>query len=364
MRFPSCPVRALALAGGALIAAALAACGADPDPTPIPPRATATPLPAATATPLPPRPTATPTPRPRPTATATAIPEPESAGPSLPATVTDAAGDEVVVDDVSRIVVLNGDFTEVVFALGLGANVVAVDASATYPREALRLPKVGYQRMLSAEGILAMRPSVVIGSVSAGPAEVIEQVRSTGVPVVILDAVSTIDGVARKIRGVAQALGVSERGEEIAAAVEAEVAEVRALAAQAEERPTAAFIYIRGLDTVLMGGTGDLSHELFEASGATSAGAVAGIRAPWVPLTAEALVGANPDCLVLFTAGLESVGGVEGLMGIPGVAQTNAAAEGCVLDFEGQYLQGGGPRVGALLRELLAAFHPELADAQ
>ena len=51
-------------------------------------------------------------------------------------------------------------------------------------------------------------------------------------------------------------------------------------------------------------------------------------------------------------------------MGIPGVAQTNAAAEGCVLDFEGQYLQGGGPRVGALLRELLAAFHPELADAQ
>lgn len=363
MRFPSRLVRALALAGGALIAAAaLAACGADPNPTPLPPHATATPFPAATATPLPPRPTATATPRPRPTATAT--PEPEPAGPSLPATVTDVSGDEVVVDDVSRIVALNGDFTEVVFALGLGANVVAVDASATYPREALRLPKVGYQRMLSAEGILAMEPSVVIGSVSAGPAEVIDQVRSTGVPVVILDAVSTIEGIGKKIRGVAQALGVPERGEEIAAQVEAEVAEVRALAAQAEERPTAAFIYLRGRDTVLMGGTGDLSHELFEASGATSAGAVAGIRAPWVPLTAEALVSANPDCLVLFTAGLESIGGVDGLMGIPGVAQTNAAAEGCILDFEGQYLQGGGPRAGALLRELLAAFHPELADGR
>ena len=112
-----------------IAAAALAACGADPNPTPLPPRATATPFPAATATPLPPRPTATATPRPRPTATAT--PETERAGPSLPATVTDASGDEVVVDDVSRTVVLNGDFTEVVFALGLGANVVAVDASAT-----------------------------------------------------------------------------------------------------------------------------------------------------------------------------------------------------------------------------------------
>lgn len=362
MHFPSRPVRALALAGGALIAAAaLAACGADPNPTPVPPRATAAPVPA-TATPLPPRPTATSTPRPRPTATAT--PEPEPAGPSLPATVTDAAGDEVVVDDISRIVVLNGDFTEVVFALGLGANVVAVDASATYPREALPLPKVGYQRTLSAEGILAMEPSVVIGSTSAGPAEVIEQVRSTGVPVVVLDTVYTIEGIGKKIRGVAQALGVPERGEEIAAQLEAEVAEVRALAAQAEERPTAAFFYMRGLDTLLMGGTGDLSHELFEASGATSAGAVAGIRAPWVPLTSEALVSANPDCIVMFTAGLESVGGVDGLMSIPGVAQTNAAADGCILDFEGLYLRGGGPRTGALLRELLAAFHPDLADAR
>ena len=347
---------ALAAALLAAFAALAAACGAEPSPTATsaPPRATATPIPA-TPTPIPPRPTATPT--------AAPTPEPAPSGPTLPATVTDANGDEVVVDDVSRIVVLNGDFTEVVFALGLGANIAAVDASATYPRETLALPKIGYQRTLSAEGILSMRPTVVIGSASAGPAEVIEQVRSTGVPVVILDTVFTLDGVGKKIRGVAQALGVPERGEEIASEVEAEIAEVRALAAQAEERPSAVFFYMRGLDTLLIGGAGDLSHELFEASGAVSGGAAAGIREPWVPLTAEALVAANPDCIVAFTAGMESVGGAEGLKGIPGVAQTNAAAEGCILDFEGLYFRGGGPRTGALLRELLAAFQPELADA-
>ena len=348
-------VAALAAALLAAFAALAAACGAEPSPTATSaPRATATPIPA-TATPIPPRPTATPA--------ATATPEPAPSGPALPATVTDAYGDEIVVDDVSRIVVLNGDFTEVVFALGLGANVAAVDASATYPREALALPKVGYQRTLSAEGILAMRPSVVIGSSSAGPAEVIEQVRSTGVPVVILDTVFTLDGVGKKIRGVAQALGVPERGEEIASGVEKEIAEVRALAAQAEERPSAVFFYMRGLDTLLIGGAGDLSHELFEASGAVSGGAAAGVREPWVPLTSEALVAANPDCIVAFTAGLESVGGAEGLKRIPGVAQTNAAANGCILDFEGLYFRGGGPRTGALLRELLAAFQPDLAEA-
>ena len=168
---------------------------------------------------------------------------------------------------------------------------------------------------------------------------------------------------ARRFRGVAQALGVPERGEEVASEVEAEIAEVRAIAAQAEERPSAVFFYMRGLDTLLIGGAGDLSHELFEASGAVSGGAAAGIRAPWVPLTAEALVAANPDCIVAFTEGMQSVGGAEGLKGIPGVAQTNAAAEGCFLDFEGLYFRGGGPRTGALLRELLAAFHPELGDA-
>ena len=287
------------------------------------------------------------------------------ATPALPATVTDADGTRVTVTDISRIVVLNGDLTEVVFALDLGAHVVAVDLSATYPPEAAALPKIGYQRRLSAEGILALQPTVVIGSTRAGPPEVIEQIRGTGVPVVILEAVSTLAGAAAKIRGVAHALGVRTRGEALATQLEAQVADARALAAkvEAEERPTAVFLYLRGMDSLFMGGRADLSHELFEASGAVSGGAVAGIRAPFVPLTAEALVAANPDCIVVFTSGLQSVGGREGLLRLPGVAQTSAAAEECILDFDGQYLAGGGPRTGAVLMDLLKAFHPELAAA-
>ena len=98
-------VRALVLAGASLVAlAALAACGADPEPTATlpPPQATATPVPTATPTSSPP--TATPMPRPTPT------PEPQAPeGPVLPVTVTDVNGNEVVVEDVSRIVSLNGE---------------------------------------------------------------------------------------------------------------------------------------------------------------------------------------------------------------------------------------------------------------
>ena len=350
------PLKPAAGAIALVLVIALAACGADPEPTstPPPPRAAPTEVPTATPTPVPP--TATPTPRPTPT------PEPVlSAGPMLPASVMDVEGNEVVVEDISRIVALNGDITEVVFALGLGDNVVAVDTSATYPAETAELPKIGYQRRLSAEGVLSMAPTLVIGNENAGPPEVLEQIRSTGTPVVILESVTTLDGAARKIRGVAQALGVSDKGEELVTQLKSEVDEVKSLADQAQERPTAVFLYMRGLDALFLIGEDHLSHELFEASGAVSGGSAAGVTDAYIPLTAESLASADPDCIVVLAAGLQSVGGREGLLRLPGVEQTAAAQEGCILDFDDQYFGGGGPRMGQVLMDLLRAFHPDLA---
>ena len=375
--------RSIRLAASAVMLAALAAtaaaCGGDPTPTatPRPAPATATPtaapLPAApapqpTATPRPtatpmPAATATPTPVPTPTATPLPTPTPTPLGLTLPATVTDVNGEVIVVEDVSRIVVLNGDVTEVVFTYGLGANVVAVDTSATYPDEAAALPKIGYQRRLSAEGILSMEPTLIIGTEDAGPPRVIEQLRTTGVPVVILEAVHTVDAAPRKLRSVGQAIGMAEKGEEYALRLEAEIAEVRKLAAQVEERPTAVMLYMRGLDVVFLMGRQHLTHELFETSGAISGGAAAGVTGQYALLTAEALAAANPDCIVVLTDGLETVGGREGMLRMPGIAETGAAQEGCILDFEDQYLAGGGPRMGQVLMELLRAFHPDLAQS-
>ena len=325
----------------------------------------ATPQPAPTIGGLasPPPSTPRPTRQPAPTATPSQrSPEPEPpTGPVLPALIVDVHGNEVMVEDISRIVVMNGDYTEVVYALGLGDNIVAVDTSATYPPEVTELPQIGYQRRISAEGILSMNPTVVIGSEVAGPPEVIEQIRSTGTAVVVLEEVTTIDGGPRKIRGIAQALGVPARGEALATDLEADIAKVRTLSAKAQEKPTAVFLYMRGVDTLFLMGKADLSHELLEASGAISGGAAAGVMAQRVPLTAEALAAANPDCIVVLTRGLESVGGLEGLLRLPGISETQAADRGCILDFDDQLFRGGGPRMGTVLMGLLQTFHPDLA---
>ena len=372
-----------ALAISAIFALAILACGAE-SPAQRPatdagggpsgvaaatsvPRPKPTNTPSATATPEPtatPAPTATPTPAPTSTPVPTSTPTPEPADTAvadgLPATVTDASGEEVTITDISRVVVLTGDIAEIVFALGLGDNVTAVDTGATYPPEAVMKPKIGYARALSAEGILAMQPTLVIGSTSAGPPPVLEQIGQTGVPVLILETEPTIAGASEKIRLVAAALGVPGKGIEVAEAMESDVEDAKELASTAAgDPPTAVFLYLRGLDTVLLAGSADLSADMFDAAGAVSGGVKAGI-AHFVPLTAEALVTASPDYIVVFETGIQTVGGVDGLLQIPGVSETPAGKNRDVIVFDGLFFSGGGPRTGEALRELVLALHPDL----
>ena len=335
---------------------------ATPPPT-APPTPTATTAPTGAPTPTAiPAPTATATPTPTPSPTPTAAPEPAvEETPVLPVTVTDAEGSEVVVEDVSRLVVLNGNITEVVFALGLGENVVGVDVTATYPPEAEDLPEVGVQIQLNAEGIIALQPSLVLGNTFAGPPEVLEQVRGAGIPVLILPDYDTLEDIGRKITGIATALGVPRRGEQLAAESAASVEEAMALVEGVERKPRVAFLYMRGTQFQLIGGVGSGATSLIEAAGGIDVGVEVGIRG-FMQITPEALVTANPEVILIFTSGLAALGGIEGLLEVPGVAQTEAGLRHAIVDFDGQYLFGYGPRSGAALAELIAAIHPELDE--
>ncbi len=279
--------------------------------------------------------------------------------PVLPVTIVDFEGNEVTVSDVSRIVPLNGDFAEIIYALGLGDNVVATDTSASYPPEAVDTPKIGYQRQLAAEGILAVEPTVLIGNDSAGPPEVLQQIRDAGVPVVILPSVTTIEGVPDKIQAVADALGVSEAGQALAAQTQQEIDEAVALAEQADSQPRVAYLYVRGANTQLIAGSASEAHVMIEAAGGINTGAELGFE-DYQPITAEALVEAAPDVYIIQTTGLESIGGIEGLLKIPGIAQTPGGENQAIYDYDALYFLGLGPRTGQALLELVQVLHPEL----
>lgn len=242
------------------------------------------------------------------------------------------------------------------YALGHGRGVVGNDLSATFPPETLDLPKVGYQRALNAEGILSLDPTLVMGNEQAGPPEVLEQVRSAGVPVVVLPDEVSIDGAARKVVMVGEVLGIRDQAVELAERIRAEVANAQQLIPDLARRPRIAFIYARGLGVLFLAGRDTPSESLITAAGGVDAGAEAGI-AEFAQLTAEGLAAANPDWLILTEDGLESIGGLEGLLTIPGVAQTAAGRERRVLTFDDLGFLGLTPRVGTVLKSLIVSLY-------
>ena len=284
--------------------------------------------------------------------------------PKLPVVVksiiSEGRTEVVEVKDVSRIVVLNGDVNEILYALGLGDNIVANDTTGYYPAESEKKTKIGYQRSLSAEGILAQKPSLIIGNTDAGPSSTMAQLRSSGVPVVIVAAGDDVYDAPKKIRQVGIAVGLADAGDALGDKTESMLRAVQKKWSTALNRyePRAAFLYLRGPRTQLLGGSGTRANAMLLAAGATDAGAFFAGVTGYVPITSESLVLANPDVIVVLDAGMESVGGKDGVLKLPGVALTKAGQTKRILSFDDLKLLELGPRTPEALNELITALYP------
>ena len=259
-----------------------------------------------------------------------------------------------------RAVVLFGDLTETVFALDAGHIVVGRDATSIYPPEAELLPNLGFDQELSAEGVLSLEPTIVIGSPSAGPPEVLEQIRSAGVEVLIIPDLYTFEAPAMKIRAIGAALGLEQRAEELVADVEARIdavfREVAERYAETQRRPSVLFLYVRRNAPQLVAGEDSPAASMIEAAGGTDAGTQAGIYG-FAPLTPEAIVAADPEALLVMQRAIDSIGGIDGLLEVPGVAQTRAGRARRVIAMDDLYLLGFGPRLPEALRDLADEIH-------
>ena len=282
--------------------------------------------------------------------------------PALPTTVTDFTGEQVTVDDASRILALDtyGTLATTVYALGLGDRLVGRDVSTGVP-ELADLPVVTHNgHELNAEAILDLDPSVVLTDYSIGPLEVQLQLKEAGIPVVILDSTRNRSVIGEQIRGVAEVLGVPEQGEQLAASVAEEVtaaeADVKAMA-QAAPDLRMVFLYMRGNAGVYYWfGEGSGADDLIDALGGVDVAEEVGLEGS-KPLNAEGLVKSEPDLYLMMTDGLQSVGGVDGLLEVPGVADTGAGVDGCVVDMSDYEILSFGPQFPSTLRALGEAIY-------
>jgi len=253
--------------------------------------------------------------------------------------------------DSSRIVSLSGDLTELVYELGAGDRLVGVDVTTVWPEGALELPIVGVGRFITAEGLLSVDPTLVIGDTQSSPPEALEQIRGAGVRVEILRVATSFEALYVKIESLGMLLDAEDAAEKLIARISGDIEEAGAQAVPSGTR--VAYVYTRGPDVMLLFGDGMTTRPLIEAAGAIDAGADSGI-VETVSVTAEALVAASPDVIIVPEEGLGVLGGVEAFLETPGVAQTPAGENGAILAYpEGDFLTFG-PRVGESLRLLIA----------
>lgn len=282
--------------------------------------------------------------------------------PRLPVTVESADGTRTTITSTDRIVPLTGSLSEIVFTLGLGSRVVARDITATF-EQAAKLPVVTRAHDVSAESVLSLKPTLVLADTTTGPAEAIDQIRDAGIPLLVVEPAKELPDVGRRIDTVAAALGVKDAGATLKKRTQARIDAVRSsvpASAEGAKKPRVAFLYLRGSASVyLLGGRESGASSLLEAAGAVDAGKVSGLRKDFTAITGEALAKAAPDAVLVMSKGLASVGGIDGLVKIPGVAETPAGMDRRVVSIDDGVLLNYGPRTDRVLSELVAQLYPK-----
>jgi iron complex transport system substrate-binding protein len=249
-----------------------------------------------------------------------------------------------------RIVSLDGAVSEILCQLGLEHDIVGVDVTSTYPASLKQKPSVGHNRNISAEGVLALEPTIVIGLASEVAPQLASQLKAAGVKTVLLTRELSVGGVRDMTLAVARAVGAVPRAKAVLAAFDRRMDSLRVTPLNQK----ILFIYARGAGTMLVGGTGTAVSAIVALAGARNAvTAFSGYK----PLNAESLVAADPDVILMFTGGLLSMGGAAGLLKVPGVAQTRAGRDKKIIAMDGELLSGFTLR----LPEAIGELHEKLA---
>lgn len=247
-----------------------------------------------------------------------------------------ACGDRA--PDTSRIAVAGGSLTEILYALGAGDRIVAVDSTSNYPARALELPQLGYVRNLSAEGLLSLSPTLVIGEHDMGPPAVVEQLSALGVDLMRVPEAFTAAGVAAKVRCVAAAIGADPAGEDL---VDTLVVDGPAITDPEGTAPRGIVLLGLRSGAPLAAGADTSGDGLLRMAGAENQ--LASIDG-WKPVSVEAMAAAAPEFIVIPERGVRDAGGLDELLAHPALRLTPAARERRVITMDGMAMLGFGPR--------------------
>ena len=240
-----------------------------------------------------------------------------------------------------RVITIGGSLTEIVYALEAQEILVGNDTTSYYPPAAERLPKVGYQRALSVEGIVSLYPDLVILTEEAGPPAVLAQLQAANIPILSLRAGRSLADVRDAIRVIARALKKDRAGRALTDTIDHQTAELAKVTAGQPTDKRVLFILQHGGGAPMAAGRETAADSIIRLSGARNA--VTGY-AGYKPLTPEAAAALQPDVILTTARGLAQAGGKDALLTAPGLSLTPAARTGSLIVMDALLLLGFGPR--------------------
>lgn len=244
-----------------------------------------------------------------------------------------------------RIISVNGTVTEIIYALKLENQLVAVDSTSYFPKQATTLPNVGYQRTLATEGILNFKPTQIVGLESAGPPATIQNLKDAGIPLQLFPDEFKLETPTNRVLEIGKLFKKEKEATLLAKTINEQIQKLKINKTNLK----VLFIYSRNPSSVFISGTGTAAHAMIELSGAKNA---VNEFSEYKPLTSEALIKANPDIILMPEKSAWGFGGEKAIWEINGMEFTRAGKEKNLILLDDLLLLGFGPRLPLALKIL------------
>ncbi len=253
-----------------------------------------------------------------------------------------------------RLITLGGNVSETACALGVCDSIVATDSSSLYPEQLTKLPQVGYARALNAEGLIAQKADMILATTSAGPENVLEKVKATGIKLEKVDGGTTVDAAQARILALGGILNKKPEAESLLKQMLGDLQELEQRRQKIKTPQKILFIYARGSRVLQVAGDKTAAAAMIELAGGKNA--LTGFT-EYKGLTPEAVVAAAPDLILMTDDGLQSVGGREAVWKLPGLGMTPAFKSKRLVVMNDLYLLGMGPRLAKAAGSLMDAIY-------
>jgi len=265
----------------------------------------------------------------------------------------------VAAAEAQRIVSIGGGTTEILYRLGVQDRVVAVDTTSLYPPEATQKPNVGYIRALSAEGVLALSPDLILMEEGGGPPEVVSLLDKAGVRIVHLPGGHSAKALPEKIRAIADAVGEKAEGARLADQMAVDLERLHRDLSTVAKRKRVLFVLSLVDGRPMAAGSDTAADAMIRLAGGENVFAeVHGYKT----ISPEAAAALQPDVVLMVSRG----GGLDpkkDALKLPAFAETPAGKTGALVRMDALYLLGFGPRTAQAARELAEKLYPEQAAA-